>query len=258
MEPYLLIFGIMIIFNKQFFIIFLSLLFVSGCSENEMDYANEKANVIYAKADEYYKKKDFKKAAKFFSEIERNHPYSDLSIKGQIMSAYSYYLANQYEESTESYNVFMQLHPGHEKVPYALYMRGICAYEQIPIVQRDQEIAVEALNFFIDLSERFPKSIYAKDAKEKCEKIRDHLAAKEMDVALYYMKTYAYISAINRLNSVIDNYKTSRQTPEAYYRLVESYKALGIIDQAKYYDSILQKTYASNSWAIKSKEILKK
>jgi outer membrane protein assembly factor BamD len=231
-------------------------LLLASCSDKDIDYANRTAEDIFDEADKQLKEKDYKKAAKTFAEIERNHPYSDCAIKGQLLSAYAFYQANLYEEATEAFGVFIQLHPGHEKVPYALYMRGICGYEQIPIVARDQESALEGLAFFNDLIERFPNTKYAEDAKIKCDLIKDHLAAKEMEIGIYYMNVYSYISAINRFKHVVDEYKTSRQVVEAYYRLVEAYKALGILDQAKVYENILSEKYPDNKWTKKAQHLL--
>ena len=60
---------------------------------------------------------NFKEAAKSFEEVERQHPYSQWATRGQIMAAYSYYEANQYEEAVTAAERFIELHPGHKDVP---------------------------------------------------------------------------------------------------------------------------------------------
>ena len=40
---------------------------------------------------------------------------------------------------------FIELHPGHEDVPYAYYLVGMCYYEQISDIGRDQEMTRVAL-----------------------------------------------------------------------------------------------------------------
>lgn len=233
-------------------------LFLASCSENEINYADQKPEEIYNTAMTALKTKDSKKAARVFSEIEKNHPYSDYAIKGQIMSAYAYYLANEYDESSEAYNVFVQLHPSHVDVPYAIYMRGVCAYEQIPIVQRDQDQAEESLKIFEDLIKRYPESKYSKDALDKIDLIKDHLSGREMNVGRFYMSVYSYISAINRFKSVIDLYPKTNHVPEARFRMVEAYTALGIKDQAKAYFESLKKHHPESSWFKKAQELISK
>ncbi|MBP9752272.1 MAG: outer membrane protein assembly factor BamD [Proteobacteria bacterium] len=238
--------------NLKKSIAFLSVFFLASCSGDEESFADKDPEVIYKQANKELTNKDFKKAAKIFSEIERNHPYSDYAINGQLLSAYSLYRAGSFEEASEAFNVFIQLHPGHSEVPYALYMRGICAYEQIPLIQRDQTIADESVSFFDELIQRYPGTEHAKDAKEKSILVKDHMAAKEMDVGIYYMNIYSYVSAINRFKTVIDDYPESRQVEEAYYRLVEAYKALGVRSQAKFYLEKLKKQFKNSSWTEKA------
>lgn len=223
-------------------------LFLAACSDQEENYADKKADEIFNEASESLKKKEYKKAAKIFGEVEKNHPYSDYAVRGQLLSAYAYYLDNSYEEATETFGVFIQLHPSHKDVPYAYYMRGMCAYEQIPIVQRDQESADDALKFFKELNLRFPDTKYAADAKSKMILLSDHLAGKEMDVGRYYMNTYSYVAAINRFKGIVDNYSQTNHVAEALYRLVEAYIALGIKDQAKIYAAILGENYKDTTW----------
>ena len=131
---------------------------------------------------------NFKEAAKSFEEVERQHPYSQWATRGQIMAAYSYYEANQYEESVAASERFIELHPGHKDVAYAYYLMGMCYYEQISDVGRDQEMTQKSQEAFDELIRRFPDSDYSQDAELKVDLIRDHLAGKEMEIGRYYQR----------------------------------------------------------------------
>ncbi len=192
--------------------------------------------------------KKYKEAGTAYAEVERQHPYSDWSLNAQIMSGYAYYLAKKYEDAEESFKIFIQLHPGHEYVPYAMYMLGLIAYEEIPIVERDQTPAKESTDAFQKLINRFPNSTYAKDAIMKIDFIHDHLAAKEMEVAQYYQHKGAHLAAINRLKGVVKDYEKSAHVPEALYRLVMSYLALGLYDEAQSSAAVLGHNYGNSTW----------
>ena len=192
--------------------------------------------------------KKYKDAGTAYAEVERQHPYSDWSLNAQIMSGYAYYLAKKYEEANEAFEMFIQLHPGHEYVPYAMYMIGLISYEEIPIVERDQTPAKESIEAFQKLMNRFPDTNYAKDARMKIDFIRDHLAAKELEVARYYQHKEAHLAAINRLKGVVKEYENSAQVPEALYRLVISYLALGLYDEAKASAAVLGHNYNNSTW----------
>ena len=62
---------------------------------------------------------------------------------------------------------FIDLHPGHKDVAYAYYLMGMCYYEQISDVGRDQEMTQRSQEAFDELIRRFPDSDYSKDAELK-------------------------------------------------------------------------------------------
>lgn len=238
------------------FLLSLSVVVLASCSVKDVDYTQYPADTIYDKAYAALENHDYSQSARIFSELEKNFPYADLALKGQILGGYSLFLNKQYDEAAEVFDLFSQLHPGHARVPYSLYMRGVCAYVQIPIVGRDQESAEESLHIFEDLILRFPETKYAADAKEKVVLIKDHLAGKELAVGRYYLNAYSYIAATNRFKNIIENYSNTDQVPEALYRLIECYTALGFDIEVARYKKKLGK-YSSSIWYQKAKDFLK-
>jgi outer membrane protein assembly factor BamD len=235
--------------------------FIFGCAEQEEEFSEKKVNDLYNIAMNRFDAKEYRSAATAFNEVERQHPYSDWALQAELMAGYCYYLAKKYNEAIEQFEGFCELHPGHKKVPYALYMIGICNYEQILIVQRDQQPTEEAKKAFLEIIERFGQTSYAKDAKFKIHMIEDHLAAKEMDIGRQYQSNggqlKSNIAAINRYQNVIKDYARTSQVPEALYRLVECHISEGLIDDAKVYAAVLGDNYLSNVWYQKAYELLK-
>ena len=107
------------------------------------------------------------------------------------------------------------------------------------------ELALKTLS---ELQTRFPDSQYARDAKIKIELTYDHLAGKEMDVGRYYQAKEQYLAAINRFDSVVKNYQTTTHVPEALLRLVESYMALGLREEAKKNAAVLGHNFPGSDW----------
>ena len=66
-----------------------------------------------------------------------------------------------------------------------------------------------------------------------------------------------WISAINRYNVVLNEYRTSIYTEEALHRLVEIYYSLGLHEEAKRYAATLQFNFPGSDWYIKSYELVK-
>ena len=218
-----------------------------GSSDSET-YTEQPVDVLYNRALDDLGRQEYKLAAKEFEEVDRQHPYSVWATKAQIMAAFTYYQSNKYDDAIIALDRFIQLHPGHRDIPYAYYLKGLCYYEQISDVGRDQRITQQALDALSDVAKRFPDSVYARDARLKVELTIDHLAGKEMDIGRYYQKQHQYVGAINRYRTVIERYQTTTHVPEALHRLVESYLALGVQSEAKETAAVLGHNFPGSDW----------
>lgn len=190
----------------------------------------------------------YKSAAKNFAEVERQYPYSKWATKSIIMQAYAFYQRNSYDDSVNAANRYITLHPGGKDAPYAYYLVALSNYEQIKDVQRDQSATRKALEAMEEVQRRFPDSPYAVDAGQRAQLARDHLAAKEMDVGRYYLKNGSYLAGINRFKTVVTDYQTTAQVPEALYRLAEGYMALGVTSEAQTAAAVLGHNFPSSQW----------
>ena len=81
--------------------------------------------------------------------------------------------------------------------------------------------------------EKFPNTEYALDLKFKLDLVNNQLAAKEMYVARYYIKTQKWIPAINRLKKIVNEYEETIFIEEALHRLVEVYYRLGLVKESR-------------------------
>ncbi|MGE3294530.1 MAG: outer membrane protein assembly factor BamD [Geminicoccaceae bacterium] len=206
------------------------------------------AEQLYSQGQDLMAQGNFKDAAKSFEEVERQHPYSQWATRGQIMAAYAYYEANQYEDAVSAADRFIELHPGHKDVAYAYYLIGVSYYEQISDVGRDQEMTQRSEEAFNELIRRFPDSDYSQDAELKVDLIRDHLAGKEMEIGRYYQKQKYWLASVNRFQTVVEQYQTTTHVPEALHRLTESYLALGMTSEAEATAAVLGYNFPGSEW----------
>jgi outer membrane protein assembly factor BamD len=224
-------------------------LLASACSHDpNKDYRERDVYSLYSEAMGFLDAKQYRYAAAGFDEVERQHPYSEWARRGELMSAYSYYMANKYDDSVLAAERFISLHPGHKDAVYAYYLTAICYYEQISDVGRDQKLTEQALNALQEVVRRFPDSDYAKDAKLKIDLTEDHLAGKEMEIGRFYEKSGEYLAAIRRFRTVIDKYQSTSHVPEALHRLVEANLALGLKDEAQQVAAVLGYNYPNSEW----------
>ena len=225
---------------------------ISGCSalksNPKIDIDTYSAKEIYDLAEDRLAKKRPQDAAKYFSEIERLYPYSEWAKRGLIMQAYSYHKDQDYENSRSAAQRYIDFFPAAEDAAYAQYILALSYYDQISEVGRDQDVTVKALQELRLLIERYPDSKYAKDSAEKFDMAFSFLAAKEMEVGRYYLQRGYYTSAVNRFRKVVQEFRTTEQTPEALYRLIECYLSLGLRGEAQSAAAILQESYSSTQW----------
>ncbi len=226
----------------------LALVACSGKDDDDKTYVEQPVEKLYNNALDSLGAGEYKTAAKGFEEVDRQHPYSVWATKAQLMAAFSYYQANKYDDAILALDRFIQLHPGHRDVAYAYYLKALCYYEQIADVGRDQRITEQALNALAEVTKRFPETAYARDARLKVDLAIDHLGGKEMDVGRFYQSQRQYVGAINRYRQVIERYQTTTHTPEALHRLVESYLALGVHDEAQMAAAVLGHNYPGSDW----------
>lgn len=211
-------------------------------------YVARDVSSLYNAARDSMNSGDYDTAAKLFDEVERQHPYSVWARRAQMMSAFNYYLAQKYTDAISSAQRFLTIHPGNAEAPYAQYLIAMSYYQQIDEVTRDQTTTQQASDAFGELIRRYPDSRYAADARLKMDLINDHLAGKEMEIGRFYQREGQWLAATYRFRTVVNQYQTTSQTPEALERLVECYLALGIPDEAQKAAAVLGRNYPGTSW----------
>ena len=193
-------------------------------------------------------KKDPKKAAKKFEEVDRQHPYSEWARKSLIMSSYAYYQAGSYDDCVSGAQRYITLHPGSDDAAYAQYLIGASYYDEIPDITRDQARTEKALAALQEVVRKYPTSQYAVSAKQKMQVAYDQLAGKEMQIGRYYLERKDYTGAINRFKVVVTKYQTTRHVEEALMRLTEAYMALGIVPEAQTAAAVLGHNFPDSAW----------
>ena len=235
---------------------------VGGCARNragsDTGYVARDVNTLYALAKKRLDEGDYEQAAKLFDEVERQHPYSVWARRAQLMSAFSYYVARKYPDAISSAQRFLTIHPGNKDAPYAHYLVGMSYYQQIVDVSRDQATTQQAYNAFGELVRRYPDSRYAADARLKMDLLNDHLAGKEMEIGRFYERSGKWLAANLRFRKVVEDYQTTSHAPEALERMVETYLALGIPQEAEKAAAVLGANYPGSKWYKRAYELIQR
>lgn len=240
-----------------------ALLLLSACGgrgggPKDTAFVARDVDTLYAAAKERLDRGDTMVAAALFDEVERQHPYSPWARRAQLMSAFSYYVGKDYNKSIQAAQRFLSIHPGNRDAPYAYYLIGLCYYEQISDVDRDQKITRQALDALTEVTRRFPTSRYASDAKLKIDLVNDHLAGKEMQIGRFYERSGRWLAASERFRNVTENYQSTSHVPEALFRMVETQLQLGVPEEAQKYAAVLGANYPGSEWYEKAYGLMQK
>ena len=249
----------------KYFILLIIFLITVSCSKDKVKKSviNEKnldAQVFeaYQKGMDSLEAGDVLFAAKKFNEAEILFPQSEWAPKSALMAAYSYYTQDYYKDAVAELERFIRIYPYYKDLDYAYYLMAISHYEQIVDEKKDLQSIVNAKINFSLLVKDYPNTEYALDAEFKLDLINDILASKEMYIGRYYFDKKKWIPAINRFQTVINDYETTIYTEEALHRLVEVHYRIGLKKEAQKYAELLGYNYQSSEWYKKSYAVFNK
>ena len=236
--------------------IFLCIIFINivilSCSNNDEELKNKAIELssreLYQIAMNDLDQRNYEKATLKFKEIIYKYPLSNEGVQSEIMLGFIDYLGLNYDEAIYKFNRIIKIYPSHKNIDYVYYMRAVSYFEQISGENFDGKNNIEAKKNFQELLNRFPESEYAKDSRQKLIFINENIAAKDMEVAIFYLNQKQYLAALGRYNKVIEKYPKSKFIPEALYRLVEIYTILGMEEEAEKAASVIVYNYPKSVW----------
>ena len=236
--------------------IFLCITFINivilSCSSNDEELKNkgieQSSKELYQIAMIDLDQENFEQATLKFKEIIYKYPLSNEGVQSEIMLGFIDYLMLRYDDAIYKFNRIIKIYPSHKNIDYVYYMRAVSYFEQISGENFDGKSNMEAKKNFQELMNRFPESEYSKDSRQKLIFINENIAAKDMEVAIFYLKQKQYLAALGRYNKVIEKYPKSKFIPEALYRLVEIYTILGMEEEAEKVASVIVYNYPKSIW----------
>tara|TARA_Y100000590_G_C15634212_1_gene982334 strand:+ start:416 stop:1243 length:828 start_codon:yes stop_codon:yes gene_type:complete len=248
---------------KHFLLLLILTFLTISCSKQNAQIVSEPQDeesiaALYNEAVDALKIGDAFFAKKKFKEVESLSLKTEWAAKSSLMASYADYSRNAYSASIFGLERHINNYPADKNIPYAHYLIAICYFEQILDEKKDLAPLLEAKKKFEFIIKNYPETDYATDALFKLDLIIDQLAAKEMSIIRFYMKTEKWIPALNRLKNVVENYDKTIFIEEALHRLVEVYYRLGLEEEAKQAAVILGYNYQSSEWYERSYKVFNK
>lgn len=189
-----------------------------GCAGKEIDENDPAA--LYSDAESDITNDHFQVAVDKLRTIKNKFPYSKYSVDASLRIADVQFLQDSWAEAAISYEAFVDLHPRHERVPYALFRIAKSYYNDIPNpIARDMTPGQKAVDAYSDFLRRFPNDPQAPEARKDVAEVRSKLAEKELSIGDFYQKRSASDSAAPRYRKVIELYPETDAARKARERL---------------------------------------
>ncbi|MBB3800007.1 outer membrane protein assembly factor BamD [Xanthomonas cannabis] len=213
---------------------------VTGCHRGAKDKNPDEGmpvEQLYGKGHGLMEKGNWAGAEASYKRLIAQYPYGPYTEQAMIETAYAQYKAGKHDDTVSSVDRFIRTYPTHRNISYLYYLRGLANSNRDTVFlrrvwsldpsRRDLSSPQQAYNDFNTVTDRYPNSRYAADARKRMIELRDIFAQHELDNALYYLRRNAWVSAAGRANYLLETYPQSAYQYDAVAVLAEAYTHLG-------------------------------
>ena len=232
------------------------LLVLGGCANNDQSAEDAFIQDIaeaYETAQRAIRAGNYRRGIQIFEALQARFPFSDLAKQVQLELMYAYYRNASPEQAVDTADTFMRENPTHERIDYALYIKGLAYYETGPgilerifrkdLSNRPPKEADLAYSTLRRLVERYPASEYAPDAEQRLIHLKNRLSEYENTVADFYIRSGQYVAALNRAKDALERYNGAPSNKESLEIMIEAYEKMGMADLAADVRRVHQENY---------------
>jgi outer membrane protein assembly factor BamD len=200
--------------TSKFFLPFLLAAFFmvaggSGCTLWKKKEPEKTPDGIYNDGLRLLNQKKYMQAAEAFKRFKEEFPLNPYTPLAELRTADALYFDKNYAEAVVLYEEFKKLHPVNPEVPYTIYQLGMCHFNQMLTMDRDQTVTEKALEQFRYLIENFPQSKHVPDARAKMQLCLRRLAENEFVIGDFYFRMGRYKGALSRFEEILKKYPDS-------------------------------------------------
>ena len=218
-----------------------ALIILSACGPSKDDVdptADWSVETFYLEARAELDEGNYLTAIEYYETLESRFPFGRYAMQAQIDVAYAYYKFEEPDSAITALDRFIKLHPRHPAVDYAYYLKGLVNFERggtilDVIVTRDlsefdRSLLLRAYNDFKLLTQRFPSSEYATDARKRMIFLRNELARSDFKIANYYASREAWVAVTGRTRFILLNYEGTDVIKRTLELQLKAYQKLGL------------------------------
>ena len=245
-------------------LLLVAVLGTSGCARLKGMFKNGDANEgvpvaeLYQKGHEQVMDGDWSDALTIYKRLVAQYPYGPYTEQALVETAYAQFKSGKNDDAISTIDRFIRTYPTHRNTVYMYYLRGLVNSNRDTVFlqkvwtldpsRRDLATPQQAYNDFKIVTERYPNSRYAGDARQRMVALRNLFARHELDIALYYLRRGAWVAAADRAKYMLETYPQTEYQNDAVATLGEAYTQLGNTTLAADARRVLQQNDPQHPW----------
>src|SRR5581483_11909823 len=212
-------------------------LFVSSCGLRRKKYENpiskdtqQPDKILFDKAIKDIEHSRYEVARLTLQTLINTYDTSEYLAKAKLAIADSWYReggAHGLAQAEAEYKDFILFYPAMEESAEAQEKVCDIHYRQMEKADRDQTHALRAEDECRQLLLQFPNSKFAPQAQQKLRDVQEVLADAEYRVGNFYHTKGSYPAAVNRLQSIADQFPLFSRADDALWLAADSYSRMG-------------------------------
>lgn len=227
-----------------------------GCAkEVELD---KPASYYEEMGDELASKGKYAKAAERYEQALVRAESPEYASTIQLALADSYFLAGKYVDAIPVYEVFLEVYQGWESAKLATVRVGLAYFNLVRYASQDQTNTERALFYLEEVKNKYPDLVEEYDVDLRIMLLRERLAKKEMQIALYYARILEPEPELLRYKYVAANYSDTIYYGKAVYKIVKLLLKQDNVDEAEYYLLKLESDDSENKYIPKAQKLIDK
>jgi outer membrane protein assembly factor BamD len=223
------------------------LLAAAGCaggSKRPPTGTPEPDKFLFERGTEALDKRKWLVAREYFRELMDTYPQSRYRADAKLGIGDTYVGEHSAESSVLALNEFrefLNFYPTHPRADYAQFKLGMTHFYQMHSADRDQTETREAIQELALFVERYPRSTFVDEGKERLREARDRLAQYDYNVGYHYYRSRWYPGAVDRFETLIKRDPEFTRRDAVYFYLGECFMKVNQPAKAlPWYDKLLK------------------
>lgn len=204
------------------------LLFSTACDKYNKLLKSTNYELKYAKAKEFYEKKQYVRSSELFQELIPVLKGTERAPEVYYLYTWSEYHLGDYILSQYHFKNFCRQFPASPNVEECYYMNAYCYYLNSPNYKLDQTYTKNAIKEFQSFIDQYPESRRLDTCNFFIDQLRSKLEKKDYEIIKQYFHLDDWKACIVATKNYIKEYPSSTYNEEMYSLMIESYYLLAL------------------------------